>query len=131
MSVVDFDRDGLPDLYVTDSQEGSQNRLYRNRGNGTFEESRSGSASRIVNTPRPGVSMGAVWGDYDNDGFDDLFLYRWGRPELFHNDRGQGFTRVIDRAGLPAWVNVNTAVWFDFDRDGGSTSSWAAISRNR
>ena len=43
--------------------------------------------------------MGAVWGDYDNDGFEDLFLYRWGRPELFHNDRGQGFTRVTERRG--------------------------------
>ncbi len=39
-------------------------------------------------------------------------------PELFHNDRGQGFTRVTDMAGLPAWANVNTAVWLDFDRDG-------------
>ena len=38
-----------------------------------------------------GVSMGAVFGDYDNDGFEDLFLYRWGRPELFHNDGGQQF----------------------------------------
>ena len=62
--------------------------------------------------------MGAVWGDYDNDGYDDLFLYRWGRPELFHNDHGQGFTRVTDMAGFPAWANVNTAVWLDFDRDG-------------
>jgi hypothetical protein len=62
--------------------------------------------------------MGAVWGDYDNDGFDDLFLYRWGRPQLFHNDRGKGFTPVTGIAGMPAWANVNTAVWLDFDRDG-------------
>ena len=34
--------------------------------------------------------MGAVWGDYDNDGFEDLLLYRWGRQELFHNDGGPG-----------------------------------------
>ena len=46
--------------------------------------------------------MGSVWGDYDNDGFEDLFLYRWGRPELFHNDGGRGFTRVSEPAGLPA-----------------------------
>src|SRR5262249_58275642 len=52
------------------------------------------------------------------DGFEDLFLYRWGRPELFHNDAGHGFTRVTETAGLPAWANVNTAVWLDFDRDG-------------
>ena len=62
--------------------------------------------------------MGSVWGDYDNDGYEDLLLYRWGRPELFHNDAGQGFTRVSEAAGLPAWANANAAVWFDFDRDG-------------
>ena len=71
-----------------------------------------------VNRAETGVSMGAVWGDYDNDGFEDLFLYKWGRPELFHNDAGRSFTRVTERAGLPAWVNANTAIWFDYDRDG-------------
>ena len=43
--------------------------------------------------------MGAVWGDYDNDGYEDLLLYRWGRPELFHNDAGKGFTRVTETRG--------------------------------
>ena len=41
-----------------------------------------------VNRAGTGVSMGAVWGDYDNDGYEDLFLYKYGRPELFHNDAG-------------------------------------------
>ena len=118
VSVVDFDRDGLADLYVTDSKEGSRNRLFRNRGDGTFEEVAERLGLADLNHPETGVSMGAVWGDYDNDGFDDLFLYRWGRPELFHNDRGLHFTRVTDTAGLPTWANVNTAVWLDFDRDG-------------
>jgi len=63
------------------------------------------------------VSMGAVFGDYDNDGFEDLFLYRWGRPELFHNEQGRHFTRV-DTASLPSWANINAAVWLDYDRDG-------------
>ena len=62
--------------------------------------------------------MGAVWGDYDNDGYEDLFLYKWGRPELFHNDGGNVFTRVSEKAGLSAWINANTAIWFDYDRDG-------------
>src|SRR5262249_41662479 len=48
----------------------------------------------------------------------DLFLYKWGRPELFHNDQGRGFTRVTEQAGLPRWINANTAVWLDYDRDG-------------
>ena len=118
VSVVDVDRDGLPDFYVTDSKEGSRNRLFRNRGNGTFEDVAERMGVADLNRAETGVSMGAVWGDYDNDGFDDLFLYRWGVPELFHNDHGQSFTRVTAAAGLPAWANVNTAVWLDFDRDG-------------
>ena len=118
VSVVDVDRDGLADLYVTNSKEGSKNRLFRNRGNGTFEDEAERLGVADLNRAETGVSMGAVWGDYDNDGFDDLFLYRWGVPELFHNDRGQHFTRVTGTAGLPAWANVNTAVWLDFDRDG-------------
>ena len=71
-----------------------------------------------VNRDGTGVSMGAVWGDYDNDGFEDLFLYKYGRPELFHNDGGHGFSPVGERAGLPRWVNANAAVWLDYDRDG-------------
>jgi len=118
VSVVDVDRDGLPDFYVTDSKEGSRNRLFRNRGDGTFEDVAERMGVADVNRAETGVSMGAVWGDYDNDGFEDLFLYRWGVPELFHNDHGQTFTRVTGAAGLPAWANVNTAVWLDFDRDG-------------
>ena len=62
--------------------------------------------------------MGAVWGDYDNDGYEDLLVYKWGRSELFHNDDGKGFTRVTDKAGLPAWVNASSAIWLDYDRDG-------------
>ena len=42
-----------------------------------------------VNQSGTGVSMGSLWGDYDNDGYEDLFLYKYGRPELFHNDQGQ------------------------------------------
>jgi len=118
VSIVDVDRDGRPDLYVTDSKEGSRNRLYHNRGDGTFEDIADRLGVADLNQPDTGVSMGAVWGDYDNDGFDDLFVYRWGRPDLFHNDGGTHFTRVTTVAGMPAWANVNTAVWFDFDRDG-------------
>ena len=118
VAVADVDADGQPDLYVTNSKEGSKNRLYRNRGDGTFEDVAAQFGVADLNQPETGVSMGAVFGDYDNDGFEDLFLYRWGRPELFHNDGGRRFTRVTAGAGLPAWANINTAVWFDFDRDG-------------
>jgi hypothetical protein len=118
VSIVDFDRDGLADIYVTNSAIGSQNALYRNLGNGKFENVAKEMGIADVNRPGTGVSTGAVWGDYDNDGYEDLFLIKWGRPELYHNDRGHGFTRVSEAAGLPPWINANTAVWFDYDGDG-------------
>ncbi|MGI9064941.1 MAG: CRTAC1 family protein [Pyrinomonadaceae bacterium] len=118
VSIVDFDRDGWADIYVTNSGEGSKNALYRNIGDGSFKDVATDLGVADLNQPGTGVSMGAVWGDYDNDGYEDLFLYKWGRPELFHNDGGHKFTRVTEGAGLPAWVNANTAVWFDYDVDG-------------
>jgi len=118
VSIVDFDHDGWPDIYVTDSAEGSKNRLYRNMHDGTFKDVAGELGIADVNQPGTGVSMGAVWGDYDNDGYEDLFLIKWGRPELFHNDHGKGFTRVSEQAALPPWINANTALWFDYDGDG-------------
>ena len=118
VSVVDFDRDGWPDLYVTDSAYGTKNRLYRNMHDGTFRDVASEMGVADVNQEGTGVSMGSVWGDYDNDGYEDLFLMKWGRPELYHNDGGKGFTRVSEQVGLPPWINANTALWFDYDGDG-------------
>ena len=118
VSVADFDRDGWQDLYVTNSGEDSLNRLYRNDGNGKFTDVAGAIGVADVNQTGTGVSMGSVWGDYDNDGYEDLFVYKWGRPELFHNDAGAGFTRVTESAGLPDWINAGCAIWFDYDRDG-------------
>jgi hypothetical protein len=118
VSIVDVDRDGWSDIYVTNSGEGSKNALYRNLGDGKFKDIAGELGIADVNQPGTGVSMSAVWGDYDNDGYDDLLLVKWGRPELFHNDQGRGFTRVSERAGLPKWLNANTAIWFDYDGDG-------------
>jgi len=118
VSIADFDRDGWADIYVTNSGEGSKNALYRNLSDGTFKDVAAEMGVADLNVSGTGVSMGAVWGDYDNDGYEDLFVYKWGRPELFHNDAGKRFTRVTDAAKLPAWVNANTALWFDYDRDG-------------
>src|SRR6202020_1453525 len=118
VSIVDFDRDGWPDIYVTNSAIGSKNALYRNMHDGTFKDVAGEVGIADVNQPGTGVSTGAVWGDYDNDGYEDLFLTKWGRPELFHNDQGHGFTRVTEQAGLPSWINANTAIWLDYDGDG-------------
>ena len=118
VSVVDFDRDGLSDLYVVNSGEGSKSRLYRNKGDGTFEDVAEALGVADLNRLGDGVCMGAVWGDFDNDGYEDLLVYRWGKPELYHNDQGKGFTRVTDSANLPRWVNAGSAIWLDFDGDG-------------
>ncbi len=118
VAVGDYDRDGWLDLYVTNSGEGSLNRLYRNERDGSFTDVAAELGLADVNREGTGVSMGALWGDYDNDGFEDLFLYKYGRPELYRNDRGRRFVRVTEEAGLPSWVNANAAVWFDYDRDG-------------
>ncbi len=118
VSIVDFDRDGWNDFYVTNSAPGSFNHLYRNRGDGTFEDVAVALGVADLNQPGTGTCTGAVWADYDNDGYEDLLVYKWGRPELFHNDHGRGFTRVTEQAGLPAWINAGTATWFDYDHDG-------------
>ncbi len=118
VTVVDFDRDGLLDLYVVTGREGGKNRLYRNNGDGTFTDVAGKMGVADLNEPGTGVCQGAVWGDFDNDGYEDLLVYKWGKPELFRNIGGKRFERVTDKAGLPEWVNANSAIWLDFDRDG-------------
>ena len=118
VSIADIDNDGHPDFYATSSGAGSKNRLYRNRGDGTFEEIAERLGIADLNGADAGASMGSIFGDYDNDGYEDLLLYRWGRTDLFRNERGERFTRVTAGTGLPQWANINTAVWLDFDRDG-------------
>lgn len=117
VSVVDYNKDGFSDLYFTNSGEDSQNALYRNNKDGSFTDVAKELGIADVNKLETGVSMGAVWGDFDNDGFEDLFLYKWGKCVLFRNEEGKKFTEVSD-AGFPAWANVNAAIWVDFDRDG-------------
>jgi hypothetical protein len=118
VSIVDYDKDGWEDIYFTNSRTGSKNALYHNLGNGKFKDVADQLGIADVNKEGTGVSMGAIWGDYDNDGYDDLFLYKWGQPELFHNVAGKGFVNVTAGSGLPAWVNANSAIWLDFNNDG-------------
>lgn len=117
-TVFDFDGDGWLDVYLVTSAAGGQNALYRNRGDGTFAEVAAAMGVANLNQPGTGACMGALAADYDNDGHDDLLVYKWGRPELFQNKQGTGFERVTTGSGLPDWVNANAACWLDYDRDG-------------
>jgi hypothetical protein len=118
VSVVDFDGDGWPDLYFTNSRFGESNALYRNKHDGTFEDVAANAGLADLNRPGEGVSMGAVWGDFDNDGREDVLVYRYGYLALFKNLDGHHFKDVTEAAGLRRWVNSNGAVWIDYDRDG-------------
>ena len=117
-SVCDYDNDGWSDIYFTNSRTGSQNALYHNNKDGTFTDVASELGVADVNRKNTGVSMGAVWGDYNNDGFEDLFVYKWGKSELFRNNGGKGFEEVTQQCDLPGWANANTAIWLDVDNDG-------------
>jgi len=118
VSVADVNNDGWPDLYLTNSRFGYPNALYLNRGDGTFVDTARAAGLADVNRLGEGVSMGAVWGDYDNDGLEDLLVYKWGFLQLFKNRGDLHFIDVTETAGLRHWMNSNGAVWFDYDRDG-------------
>src|SRR5437588_566411 len=118
VSVADFNNDNWPDLYFTTSRFGAANALYVNQHDGTFRDVAVDAGVASLNRPGDGVSMGAVWGDYDNDGNEDLFVYKWGYPQLLHNLGDGRFEDVTEQSGLRRWMNSNGAVWFDFDRDG-------------
>ena len=118
VSVADFDGDGFPDLYFTNSRFGGPNALYHNKGDGSFEEVAASAGLADLNRPGEGVSMGSIWGDFDNDGREDLLVYRYGYLALFKNLDGHHFQDVTESAGLRRWMNSNGAIWIDYDRDG-------------
>src|SRR5437899_6109991 len=118
VSVADVNNDGWPDLYFTTSRFGASNALYLNQKDGTFRDISAEPGVGAINRAGEGVSMGPVWGDYDNDGFEDLLVYNWGYPQLFHNLGNGRFEDVTAQSGLRTWMNSNGAVWLDFDHHG-------------
>ena len=116
-SWADHDNDGDQDLYVTNAKlpPSETNFLYRNEGNGRFARILEGS---MVN--EAGMSTGAAWGDYDNDGDLDLFVPRWhGEDNTLYRNEGVGtFTRILDEPMTGGGGNSTGAAWADFDNDG-------------
>ena len=120
----DFNNDGKIDLYLTDSQQGKPNRLYRNNGDGTFTDVAAQAGVAALND-ETGVSTDCVWGDVDNDGWSDLYVVRWGRDVLLRNNGDGTFRNITNerfrqRDGSPGtdWKNGNAAIFLDYDRDG-------------
>lgn len=118
VSVCDFNRDGWSDFYVTSSRYNSKNALYQNQKDGSFIDVASELGLADVNREGSGTSMGSIWADIDNDGYEDLLIYKWGKPELYRNEQGKTFTNITDESGLPSWINSNTALWLDYNSDG-------------
>lgn len=108
----DFDNDGFLDLFVCCERQ--PNRLYRNKGDGTFEEVAERAGVRDGKT-----SKGCAWIDYDNDGYPDLFVNDLdGAARLYHNNRDRTFTDVTDQMGITGPKNGFSCWAFDFDNDG-------------
>jgi hypothetical protein len=117
----DYDNDGWMDVYLVNSgpsdfyapKPSPRNALYRNNRNGTFADvtDRAGVAGETF-------GMGAAAGDYDGDGWQDLYVTAYGRNILYRNNGNGTFTDVTARAGVaaPGWSTC--ATWFDFDKDG-------------
>lgn len=118
---LDYDNDGWMDIYLVNSGRCDfydpnpplRNALYRNNRDGTFTD-----VTLQAGVPGGGYGMGVAVGDYDGDGFADLYVTQYGHSILYHNNGDGTFTDVTTRAGVAAPGWASSAVWFDYDNDG-------------
>jgi enediyne biosynthesis protein E4 len=117
----DYDNDGWMDIYLVNSGKCDfydpnpvlRNALYRNNRDGTFTD-----VTEKAGIAGGGYGQGVAVGDYDGDGFPDLYLTQYGRSILYHNNGDGTFTDVTEKAGVAAPGWASSAVWFDYDNDG-------------
>jgi hypothetical protein len=114
VAFLDYDNDGLPDIFIV-SGKGTSNRLYHNDGHDRFTD-----VTESAGLLSEGWGQGVCAGDYDNDGYTDLFVTYWGRNRLYHNIAGKRFEDVTAAAHLVQdRVRYNTGCAFlDYDNDG-------------
>jgi len=122
VALWDFDGDGLVDIYLVNGSTldrlergdpASRSALFRNNGNGTFTDA---TIERGVANERWG--QGVCVGDFDNDGFEDLYVTNFGKNRLYRNDRGRGFTDVADAAHVAEDSWSTGCAFGDYDGDG-------------
>lgn len=118
---LDYDNDGWMDIYLVNSGPCDffqptaplRNALYRNNRDGTFTD-----VTTKAGVPGNAYGMGVAVGDYDGDGFPDLYVTQYPHNILYHNNGDGTFTDVTAKAGVAAPGWGTSAVWFDYDNDG-------------
>jgi tetratricopeptide (TPR) repeat protein len=109
---ADFDNDGFVDVFIGHEYDRSQ--LFRNKGNGTFED-----VSSKAGVDKVAFTKGAAWGDYDNDGYPDLYVSNFGEENfLYHNNRNGTFTNVAGQLQVDKPIMSFPCWFFDYDNDG-------------
>ena len=123
VAIFDYDNDGWPDIFVVNgttldappSASGPTNHLYRNNHDGTFTD-----VTEIAGLRHSGWGQGVCVGDYDNDGYEDLYVTYYGKNVLYHNNGDGTFSDVSAKAGVDgtgkAWGSG--CAFVDYDRDG-------------
>ena len=129
VALFDYDNDGRLDIFLVNgaplqdptpkgtipkkSGPAYWNRLYHQKPDGTFED-----VTERAGMQGTGYGMGVAVGDYDNDGFEDLYVTAYGGNKLYHNNGNGTFTEVTDKAGVQSSGWSSSAAWVDLDNDG-------------